>query len=80
MIRERLEHNLNNHTSEKELKDAVDMFNCYNVPDNGEKKKAQEKLTQYWEIKKGINTYLYFILTTTTLKETLINPWFSSEN
>ena len=80
MIRERLEHNLNNHTSEKELKDAVDMFNCYNVPDNGEKKKAKEKLTQYWEIKKGISTYLYIILTTTTLNKTLINPWFSNEN
>lgn len=58
MLRTRLEHHLNNHTSQKELEDALNMFICYNVPDNGEKKKAEDKLKQYWEIKKGMS-FLY---------------------
>lgn len=62
MLRTRLEHHLNNHTSEKELRDALDMFICYNVPDNGEKKKAEEKLKQYWEIKKGKTTHKQLLL------------------
>ena len=53
MLRSRLEHHLVHHTSEKELKDALSVFECYNVPDHGEKKQTQVKLKQYWEIKKG---------------------------
>ena len=53
MIRRRLEHHIVHHTSEKELKDALGTFDCYNVPDQGEKKRAVYKLKNYWEIKKG---------------------------
>ena len=53
MIRTRLEHHITNHTSEKELRLAIDMFDCYNVPDHGEKKRALYKLENYWRIKKG---------------------------
>ena len=53
MIRTRLEHHITEHTSEKELRNAMDMFDCYNVPDHGEMKRAQYKLDNYWKVKTG---------------------------
>ena len=58
MIRTRLEYHTNHHTSERELKDALEMFDCYNVPDHGEKKRAIYKQKNYWEVKKGKATHI----------------------
>ena len=53
MLRTRLEHHITEHTSERELRSAMDMFQCYNVPEHGEMKRAQYKLDNYWKIKTG---------------------------
>lgn len=65
MLRTRIEYHIANHTTQQELEDALDVFQCYNVPDQGERQKAKEKLTQYWEVKrelqaaiKGRNIYV----------------------
>ena len=53
MIRSRLEYHTEQHTTEQDLRDAIDMYHCYNVPDHGELKKGRDKLKYYWEIKRG---------------------------
>lgn len=54
MIRNRLEYNIKNHTTEQSLADAMEVFRCYNVPDHGELQAGEEKQKQYWEIKRGL--------------------------
>ncbi|XP_045156683.2 lim and transglutaminase domain protein ltd-1-like isoform X2 [Mercenaria mercenaria] len=56
MLRNRLEHNIKNHTSERALQDAIEVFRCYTVPDHGEIKQGEEKLKQYWEVKKELRS------------------------
>ncbi|KAL4227510.1 hypothetical protein ACF0H5_012954 [Mactra antiquata] len=59
MIRSRLEHHIVNHTSEQALEDAIEVFKCYNVPDNGELQRADDKLKQYWKTKRELRGILF---------------------
>ncbi|KAK3588378.1 hypothetical protein CHS0354_018179 [Potamilus streckersoni] len=55
MLRAKLNYAIENGPTEKALKDAMDMFDCYNVPDQGEMARAQERLEHYWTIKRELN-------------------------
>ncbi|XP_060601555.1 lim and transglutaminase domain protein ltd-1-like [Ruditapes philippinarum] len=56
MLRNRLEYHIKNHTTEAALIDALDVYKCYNVPDHGEFVQGQDKLKQYWEIKRELRS------------------------
>ncbi|XP_052796217.1 lim and transglutaminase domain protein ltd-1-like isoform X1 [Mya arenaria] len=56
MLRARLERHLETHTSRKELQAALDALDLYNVPDKGERKRADVKIKQYWEVKTELNS------------------------
>ncbi|KAL3866729.1 hypothetical protein ACJMK2_044010, partial [Sinanodonta woodiana] len=55
MLRAKLNYAIEHGPTEKALKDAMDMFDCYNVPDQGEMARAQERLEHYWTIKRELN-------------------------
>ncbi|XP_052281041.1 hillarin-like [Dreissena polymorpha] len=55
MLRTRLQHHISSNTSQRELEDALEMFTCYNVPDQGERKRAALKLKHYWDVKRELH-------------------------